>query len=259
MNENYKQELSKLDRNALLNVAAVLEDFARLFFASTNNDKPFYFGAFDVNKYFLARNDLQASDEDYESRTVRKARLEALEYLTRHKLVKATSFNNTRTERHHTSGELYEGVVTASVTIKTAMFPTYYSAVVELCRPYLSATKTTPTLVTRSHQALPSYNVKTRQLKVRGKIIDIDPHSDQEALCRLLFPKGSPVKLPVQKGDLFDALDFSTFNMTAIAKRRANKKVYSAKDAINLKVLKAAGVSEFLIINKMLWFNTKYL
>lgn len=109
--------------------------------------------------------------------------------------------------------------------------------------------KTDPKLIT------PSYDASTPQLIFCNTIINIASGSDKEIICKKLFRAGKPVKNPVEKGDLYEAL-----GVLGQSKEVMRKKVYSAKDALNTLVGKKTGVDDlFVIVDKKLWFNQNYL
>jgi hypothetical protein len=108
--------------------------------------------------------------------------------------------------------------------------------------------------------APPTYDAKKRKLTFSGAIIDVQESSDQETLCNMLFHGGKPVKKPVEKGDIYDAFGLDVYGMSAKEKEKARRKIYSAKDALNGRILKATKqIDDLFIVDKTVWFNEKYL
>jgi len=105
------------------------------------------------------------------------------------------------------------------------------------------------------HQAIrPSYDANKRVLVFANTIIDIPEDTDQEKLCLTLFRAGKPVKKPVELGV---ALEKMGVPLDLI---KGNKKVHSAKQALNDRVEKATQIKElFIIENKKVWFNNRYM
>jgi hypothetical protein len=105
------------------------------------------------------------------------------------------------------------------------------------------------------HQAIrPSYDANKRALVFANTIIDIPEDTDQEKLCLTLFRAGKPVKKPVELGVALEKMG------VPLDRIKGNKKVHSAKQALNDRVEKATQIKElFIIENKKVWVNDRYM
>jgi len=101
----------------------------------------------------------------------------------------------------------------------------------------------------------PSYDAAKHTLIFGNTVISIPAGSDQAIICKRLFRAGKPVKQPVEKGDMYEKLGILGQNPEAM-----RKKLYSAKDALNDRIAKRTSISDlFVMVDKKLWFNEKYL
>ena len=105
------------------------------------------------------------------------------------------------------------------------------------------------------HNAIqPRYDPRVRMLYFANTPISI-PRGNQEIICKKLFRNRVPVKQPVEKMMFYDDMD--VFDLSKVQRR---KKLYSAKDALNTLIAKETKIKDlFVIIDKKLWFNEKYL
>lgn len=101
------------------------------------------------------------------------------------------------------------------------------------------------------HRAIcPSYLSAKRELIFANTIIPI-PEGNQDRLCRALFRGERPVKHPIELGDVLEKM---------LLPPKDDRKVYSAKQAINTLVARKTQLEEFLVVkNHRVWFNEKYL
>lgn len=100
----------------------------------------------------------------------------------------------------------------------------------------------------------PSYDAKKHLLIFANTPIDIPENSDQEKLCQILFRGGKPVKKPVELGDALEKMG------VPLDRIKGNKKIHSAKQALNDRVEKATQIKElFLVASKKVWFNPRYM
>lgn len=101
----------------------------------------------------------------------------------------------------------------------------------------------------------PAYDADKHILIFGNALIDIPVGTDQEILCKRLFRSGKPVKHAVEKGDMYEKLGILGQNPEAM-----RKKLYSAKDALNDRIARQTSVNDlFVMVDKKLWFNEKYL
>ena len=108
------------------------------------------------------------------------------------------------------------------------------------------------------HSAIqPRFDVKNHILYFANTPIELGNESEQLKFCKKLFRAGSPVKSPVEIGDFYEVLDIE--GLSNIQKK---KKVYNLKSSLNELVAKTTPTTIsnlFIVIDKKIWFNEKYL
>lgn len=102
----------------------------------------------------------------------------------------------------------------------------------------------------------PRFYIKTSTLYFANTPIPIKNH-EQFLFCKKLFTAGNPVKHPVEIGDFYDVLDTS-----GLDRKQKKKKVYNLKSSLNDLITKMTPTTIndlFVIVDRKVWFNKKYL